>query len=247
MTHRPALYEPLSSGEYQFARACREMPRKKIDGQTPLIVQGEPHDWIYWLRAGWAHRYRFLPDGRRQILDVYLPGDLMGVDCMFTREQQHAIETLTQCSCFALDAESFLAALERPETALWISWAMTHERQRLDAHATWLGRYSAEERIAAFFLELYERLRRLQIVNGRSFLCPLTQRHLADCLGITIVHANRVLKRLHASRIASMQYRTVVIHDLERLSALAYPAIADIRVGTKAKADAAPLEPAQPR
>lgn len=245
MSHRPVLYEALSTGEYHFARVCRETPRKKINGQTTLIVQGEAHDWVYWLRAGWVYRYRFLPDGRRQILDVYLPGDLMGIDCMFTREQQHVIETLTQCSCYALDVESFWGALERPETALWVSWAMTHERQRIDAHATWLGRYSAEERIAAFFLELYERLRRLQIVNGRSFLCPLTQRHLADCLGITIVHTNRVLKRLQASHIVGMQYRTVIIHDLERLRVLAYPSIAGLGAGAAKIAPS--LEPAQSR
>ncbi len=242
LSFHPALLEAMAGGERRLARLFLAAPRLGVSAQTALVAPEAPNDRVYWLRAGWACRYRFVPDGRRQILSIHLPGDLLGLDSLLMPDPLDTVEALTKCTYYALDLDTFRAALAEPEIALWIVWLMTQERQRIDARATSIGRCSAEERVSAFLLELYERLRRLQLLNGRSFFCPLTQRHVADCLGITIVHANRVLKRLQASGVVSMQYRTVVIQDFERLRHIARPVLTGM--ATTATAGFPPGEPA---
>jgi CRP-like cAMP-binding protein len=218
---RASLFESVSQGHHRLGRAFIATDRVKIGAEARIVWQACPLNHVYWLRAGWAFRYRALSAGRRQVLSVYLPGDIIGLDCLMSPQPSYAVDTLTRCTYYALDHIALRAALVDPDTALYVAWAIRQEAERSDAHVAWLGRYSAEERIAAFLLSLYERLAQLEMTNGRGFVCPMSQGQIADCLGITLVHVNRVLKRLSVGGVVTFQNHIAIVHDLEHLRSLA--------------------------
>jgi len=84
-------------------------------------------------------------------------------------------------------------------------------------HLVSIGRRNAIERTAHFFMELAERLNLVGLATQAEFQCPLSQYVLADALGLTAIHVNRVLRQLRDMRLLSVQRGTVEIHDLNGL------------------------------
>ena len=88
-------------------------------------------------------------------------------------------------------------------------------------HLVGLGRRDAVTRTAHFLVELGLRLELVGLGGGAGFACPLNQYQLADVLGLTAIHLNRVLRRLRERGLATFRDGRVVFHDLPRLRALA--------------------------
>jgi CRP/FNR family transcriptional regulator, anaerobic regulatory protein len=128
---------------------------------------------------------------------------------------------LTEVSYGVIDHETFSRLLGSPDVALHVMSMLATETSRLDGHLATVGQMVAEEKIAALLVEFHGRLRRREVVPARSFHFPLTQQQIGDFLGMTVVHVNRVLKRLRDSGIVNVKHRVVVIHDMARLHELA--------------------------
>ena len=97
-------------------------------------------------------------------------------------------------------------------------------------HLVSIGRRSAIERTAHFFLELNERLRLVGLATDQEFACPLNQYDLADALGLSAIHVNRVLRQLRESNLMTLKDRKVVIQNMGKLKVLAgFQAQADER------------------
>jgi CRP/FNR family transcriptional regulator, anaerobic regulatory protein len=109
-----------------------------------------------------------------------------------------------------------------PDIATRLWWQVCEDERRLHSWVTVLGRGSAEERIAAMVLDFRLRLHRAGLA-GDSFRLPMTQQQIADYLGLTVVHVNRVLKRLRESRVISGVRGAMVIRDLRAVEQLARP------------------------
>jgi CRP/FNR family transcriptional regulator len=178
---------------------------------------------IYRLRTGWAARARPLPDGRKQIILVFLPGDLFGTKCMFLVRQPDAIEALDTVSVEWIDHRE-LGELVRAnhDAALRLNWQAIEDERRLHNWVVGLGRGDAEERIAAMLLDFRWRLGRLSLVRNETYRFPMTQQQIGDYLGLTMVHVNRVLKRLRDGGLATIQNKLVTIHDVAGLQAMAF-------------------------
>jgi CRP/FNR family transcriptional regulator len=217
---RSALLEPIARGAIDLHHAAASH-RRHLAAHTELIRSEEPQSELGILLKGWACRYRLLPDGRRQILDVHLPGDLIGLDGFLMTSSQDFVVTLTEVTFGSIDHDRFQRLIASPDIALQILSMLAAERRRLDGHLATVGQMAADEKIAALLLEFYVRLRHRQIIRGKSFHFPLTQQQLGDFLGMTVVHVNRVLKRLRDSGIVNVKHRVVVIHDMARLADLA--------------------------
>jgi CRP-like cAMP-binding protein len=97
------------------------------------------------------------------------------------------------------------------------------DERRLHNWVVGLGRGDAEERIAAMLLDFRWRLGRLGLVRDETYRFPMTQQQIGDYLGLTVVHVNRVLKRLRDGGLATIQNRLVTIHDVAGLQAMAFP------------------------
>jgi CRP-like cAMP-binding protein len=174
------------------------------------------------LLEGWAGRYITLSDGRRQIVAVHVPGDFVDLHSFPLQVMDHSVATFTPCRiAFAPHDRLREVTTRHPHVArlLWLSTLIDAAILR-----QWLvgsGKRSALEQTAHLFCELFVRLQLTGRTEGQTFIFPLSQSELADCLGVSAVHANRVLQELRATQVLAWRGRHVEIRDWEALQALA--------------------------
>jgi CRP-like cAMP-binding protein len=186
-----------------------------------LITEGDALDRPRLVRSGWACRVRFLADGRRQILNYYLPGDVMGLSLDPNPTALAGYASLTRLMTMDIGALRSLV-LERPDeypelTAAFRKIRM-HEEFYLLAQITRIGRQKAYERVAHLLLEFHARLRQTGLTDGMTFQLPLTQEALADGLGLSAVHVNRTFKLLKRKNYVRVERTTVTLLEPDALA-----------------------------
>jgi CRP-like cAMP-binding protein len=147
----------------------------QVTAGEEIIRIGDEAPEVYTLYAGWVFRYKMLPDGRRQILSFLLPGDLLGLQAAMFDAALYGIEALTDVQ---------LCVLPRKKV-----WALFGQMPGLAFDVAWLGSRSesfVDEKRAAV----------LGMVQDNAFAFPLTQQHIADALGLSLVHTNKTLAKL---------------------------------------------------
>lgn len=187
------------------------------------IVQEATHSaHLFTVLSGWAFRYKLLRDGRRQILNYLVPGDLIGLQSGLIGEMQHSVEALTPMSLCMFERNK-LSTLYRkqPELGFDITWIAAREEQMLDENLLSVGRRSAIERAAYLIAFLCARLQQTSGSRVRRPALPLTQQHIADTLGLSLVHTNRTLRRLAARGLARWGERGCEVIDLGGLMSVA--------------------------
>jgi len=149
------------------------------------------------IRAG-RSAFKTLPDGRRQILNFLLPGDLLGLQAaMFEAAAAwHRGIDGGRAVLVAAAPRSGSCFGRAPELAFDVAGWGPREESIVDENLLSTGRRSAAERIAALIVTLYKRADALAMVAGHTFAFPLSQQHIADALGLSLVHTNRHLARL---------------------------------------------------
>jgi CRP-like cAMP-binding protein len=217
---RSTYYEPIARGGTTLQQAALAH-RRVLAVHADMRGGQEPLSQITVLFKGWGCRYRLLPDGRRQILDVLLPGDIIGLGELFKTRAHEFVQALTEVTCGDLDSGAFMRLLADPDVALHVMAQLGAENRRLDNYLATLGQMVAEERIAALLVAVHHRLEQRQGIKSKSFQFPLTQQQLGDFLGMTVVHVNRVLKRLRDSGIVNVKHRVAIIEDMAKLVHLA--------------------------
>jgi CRP-like cAMP-binding protein len=183
-----------------------------------LVRAGEAiRDRVFTLYAGWSFTWAATPDGRRQILDFHLPGDLVEQG-----EDGAAVEALTDASFCILSRDRLCAFMEK-EPALALSYAegLARDRARLRERLTSLGRRDAVGRVAHLLLEIHGRVLRRGGGDSRGAAIPLKQAHLADALGLSVEHANRALAVLRKDGIATLAKGRLDILDRAALEDVA--------------------------
>ncbi|NMM80241.1 Crp/Fnr family transcriptional regulator [Acidovorax sp. SRB_14] len=152
---------------------------------------------LFTLYAGWAFRYKTLSDGRRQILNFVLPGDLVGLQQEFGDDAAHGVEAVTDCALCVFAGER-LWDLFRAEPRLGydITWLSARGESFVDENLLTAGQRNATERVAMLLIHLYRRLERIGLVEDASVPFPINQQHIADALGLSLVHTNKTLRRL---------------------------------------------------
>src|SRR3984957_8533687 len=190
------LFRPISDNELGV---IAEMKREHLALQagSEIIHAGDDCPELYTLYAGWAFRFKTLPDGRRQILNFLLPGDLLGLQAAMFEAARYGIEALTDVELCLLPRRDVWALFgQMPDLAFDVAWLGSREESSVDENLTSVGRRSAAERIAALLVILYKRAKLLGLVTDDTFDFPLTQEHIADALGLSLVHTNKMLARL---------------------------------------------------
>ena len=196
--------------------------RRRFQPGHELIHEGQTHASAFILARGWACSYKILPDGERQIVDFQIPGDFLGLRSILFRTADHSIEAVTRIEASEVLASDIVDAFSgAPRLATAVLWAASRDEAMVVEHLVNLGRRSAEERMAHFLLELGARLKLVGMGDRIGFDCPLTQYHLADALGLSAVHVNRVLRQLREGGLVTFQKGRVVFDDFERLKELA--------------------------
>jgi CRP/FNR family transcriptional regulator, anaerobic regulatory protein len=193
-----------------------------VQAGTSILLQGTNSAHIYTVLSGWAIRYKTLPDGRRQILNYALPADLLGLQASVQDEMQHSIEALTDMLLCVFQRDRLWDLyIGHPTLAFDLTWIASREEQILDEHLLNIGRRTAIERTAFLLMHLFRRAEQIGLNKGDTIQFPFTQQHVADTLGMSLVHTNKTLKRLAASKAMRWKGRTFEILDRDALAGIA--------------------------
>jgi CRP-like cAMP-binding protein len=165
-----------------------------VPARGEILAEGKPIRQAFILLDGWAYRARILSDGRRQILHMLLPGDLVG---MCSHSNPTAMTEITALTNVVLcPAPPSRAGQVGEGLAEAYALSRAHEEGYLLRQITRLGRLSAYERIVDWIVELDERLVLAGLDCAAGFHLPATQETIADMLGLTSVHVNRMLQSM---------------------------------------------------
>jgi CRP-like cAMP-binding protein len=193
-----------------------------VKKRKDLVVVGDEYRNLCFVKDGYAIRYKVLRSGKRQILNVILPGDVIGFPVSFFDRSIYsvvAVSDLTYNVC-PLDAYARLC-YEEPRFGLALSWLAAHEAAIYAEHSVDLGRRTPLERLAHFLLEMHARLLAVGRAEKTSFDLPFSQEVIADVLGLSVPHLNRVLQQLRAERLITSRSRLVELTDMASLQTLA--------------------------
>lgn len=207
----------LSEADKQAVKGWFTATRRVAAGDE-IVREGEATQWVCALLEGLACRYRALPDGRRQIMAYLIPGDLLDLHGLLMGEMDHSICALTPCKITLAPHQKVLEAMDQHVAISRALWRDTLVDAALAREwLVGLGRRSAYSRIAHLLSEVTERLDAAGLGDGQAFELPLTQQELADSLGLSLVHVNRVLQRLRANGLIGLGRGVLQIQDREGL------------------------------
>lgn len=216
------LFSANSTEEISLVQSLKKRSLRLGAGET-LIHEGQTDAPLYTLLSGWAFRFKTLSDGRRQILNFLLAGDFIGVQQKMGDAAAHGVVTLTD-SVFCVFQRDSLWELHRQSPAMGfnITWLTAHEESLVDDTLLSVGRRSAEERIAMLLILLFKRAAALQSDGGAGGVpFPLTQQHVADGLGLSLVHTNKTLRKLERRGLHSLVDGRLHMRDVKALARLA--------------------------
>jgi len=193
---------PLSLADEVVVRRLK--PRTLASGYS--LTDSDVKAWV--ILDGWCARVRNLPDGRRQIIHLLLPGD--SVNLCSERWAGDDLPIVALTPVIAADAEPIRFAIAQNRSA--------HEELiKACERAMWceqiyclngivrLGQQNAYERLAHLLLEVRERLTAVDLVNGSSFQMPVTQDILANALGLSLVHLSRTLRQMRGEGVIALR------------------------------------------
>ncbi|MGO1075593.1 helix-turn-helix domain-containing protein [Inquilinus sp. CA228] len=200
--------------------------RSRLVGADQLrLAKGERTDWgdrdcLHLLRSGWMAQFRTLTDGRRHVLRFLMPGDMVGATSQFSGSTPAPAVALTDARVATVP----VAELIDPASAAALrQFCVVLAMETVQAHETLLslGALNAEERVAALLLGLFERAWARDLVSDRGLRLPLTQQDIADALGISPVHTNRMVMKLQRTGLIRLKAEWLQILDGPGLEALA--------------------------
>jgi len=194
---RTSAFTAVTAEELSFINSIRSGSHSVQAGGI-LIAEHRPNGRLYTLYAGWAFRYKTLSDGRRQILNFLLPGDLIGLQQEFGDTAMHGVDALTDCNFCVFPTDSLWTLFHaHPRLGYDMTWLAAREEGMVDDNLITTGRRNALERVAMLLMHLHRRLVRLGMVESDgSVLFPINQQHIADALGLSLVHTNKTMRRL---------------------------------------------------
>ena len=221
LTRKLSAFVALSETELAVLARFHQRRRSFVAGRD-MVLQGQSTQAAYILSAGWVCSYKIQSDGTRQIVDFQVPGDFLGLRSVLLRTSDHSFEPIGDIEAAEVLASDLLEAFsETPRLATAILWAASRDEAMVVEHLVGLGRREADARMAHYLLELGSKLALVGMGSKEGYDCPLTQYHLADALGLSAVHVNRVLRQLRESGLVTFRDGHVAIHDYGKLADLA--------------------------
>ena len=189
---------------------------------SSLLLEGHGTPHLYTLLSGWAFRHKSLEDGRRQILSFALPGDFLGVQGALLEAMSYSVEALTPVRLCMFPRERLWDLYKaHPALAHDILTMTSRSEYIADVHLLSVGQRTATERVAYILLHLHNRAAALGLVQGGRLKLPLTQLHLADALGLSLVHTNKTLRRLGSDGLIRWGNQTLELLDVAELRRMA--------------------------
>jgi CRP-like cAMP-binding protein len=215
------LFREFTKDELNFVSDFKS-GELNVEKGTVFLSQGASNAHVYTVLQGWAFRYKDLDDGRRQVLNYVFPGDLVGLQGAVLSEMEHSVAAMSDMVLCIFERRKLTTLYESCASLAYdVTWLAAREEQLLESHLLTVGRRTAVERIAYLILYIHERSARVGMAEADSFDMPLTQQHIADTLGLSLVHTNKTMRRLHRDELISWKKNRMTILDRDGLMARA--------------------------
>ena len=192
---------------------------RPIAAKTDLSSEGDAPTNVHLVMAGYACRYKVLPNGRRQIMAIFVPGDLCDLHVQILGEMDHSIGTLSDAMVVDISPATIEELIANPRINRGLWWMTLVDEGTLREWLVSMGQRDAAEQMAHVFCELHLRLQSVGLAEGDSFDLPGTQDDLADLMGVTPVHVNRTLAALRETHLVKFERGRLTIPDVARLRA----------------------------
>jgi len=220
---RPGLVAPDAS-QREWVERYRSGERTVQRGEE-VLRQGAPGDRLFSVLDGVLLRYRLLEDGRRQVVNIMFPGDLIGLQAAFDGEMAHGVSALTDTRLCMFPRERFMELVTaQPRFAYDVIWLSAREEDALEQHLVALGQRPARERVAYLALWLVERGLQTGIIAAEGASATLrvtiTQGQVADMLGLSLVHTNRTMQALRKAGLVDWTAARIFIPQIDSIRAM---------------------------
>jgi len=218
LARKLGAFVALSEAELSVLEGLRKRRRTFVAGRD-LVHQGQSDQAAYILISGWACSYKLLEDGQRQIVDFQIPGDFLGLRSVVLHLSDHSVEPVTDIEVTEVHVSDLMKTFsDTPRLATAVLWAASRDEAMVVEHLINIGRREADVRVAHFLLELGARLTLVGLGSKTGYACPLTQYLLADAMGLSSVHVNRVLRTLREAGMVTFRDGFVTFDDYDRLA-----------------------------
>ncbi|MDO8877947.1 MAG: Crp/Fnr family transcriptional regulator [Pseudolabrys sp.] len=202
--------QPVAQNKTAFAARRTIFHQNQTLAGVPVICEG------------WATSLMKLSNGRRQILSIVMPGELVTCRLLFERQLHLSIDAVTRGSYRTFDLAQLRAAMTvSPDIFDKFLLSYNDERNRADQLIADLGRRTATGRIARLLLEIWGRQEKAGKIDGNSIEFPLRQTHIADATGLTTVYVSKVINGFRSGSLVEFSDRSLKILDIEKLRQLA--------------------------
>ncbi len=193
-----------------------------VKKRRDLVLDGYEFSKLYFVKEGFAARYKLLRNGKRQIVNFVLPGDVVGMPGSFLDRAANSVIAVSDMTLQICSLEAFVRlCYRRPKFGLLLSWLAAQEAANYAEHIIDVGRRTPVERLAHLLLEIHSRLALIGLADEFAFTLPFTQEMMSDALGLSVPHLNRMLTQLRADGLIALNERRVEIVDRTELELLA--------------------------
>jgi len=211
---------PMTADQRNAIQSFRKGTRLVKAGRA-IIEEHRASGQLSTVYSGWAFRFKTLGDGRRQILSFLLAGDFLGLQDEFAEGHTHGVEAVTDVSlCVFERADLWDMFRSQPRLGYDITWLAAREEKLVDDNLLTAGRRTATERVAMLLMHLYRRARHVGLERQGQVEFPFQQQHIADALGLSLVHTNKTLRRLQRMGLFEIERGALRILDPLALESL---------------------------
>ena len=196
--------------------------QRMLPAQLDLMGQGSRSSNAFILRGGWAYSACLLPNGRRQIINFHLPGEFLGLHTLLLPQCDRSYVSLTTVAVCEVPRRVFIELVrDDPEVAALLACYLSGQCATAAAQLANVGRRNAKERVAYLLCDIARRLSTTDSPEQLDAACPITQEHLADAAGLSVVYVNRILQNFSDQGFLSLRFGRLAIFDFPSLAEMA--------------------------
>jgi CRP-like cAMP-binding protein len=195
----------------------------KIRKRRDLVVDGFEYRKLCFVESGFASRYKLLRNGKRQIVNLIVPGDVVGLPGSFLEKACYSVIALSEMKLQVCSINRYVdLCYRRPQFGLALSWLAVQEAITCAEHAINTGRRTPSERLAHLLLEIYSHLDVVGLASDNSFELPLSQEVMSDVLGLSVPHLSRTLSKLRKDGLIEVSAPRIYLADVRALEMLGH-------------------------
>jgi CRP-like cAMP-binding protein len=187
---------------------------REFAADRDIVTIGDRPGECCILVEGWACRYKMTPSGGRQIMSLHIAGDMPDLQSLFLKTMDHSLATLTPVTVALIQHRDMMEVIRRHEGVARAMWRdALVEASIFREWMVGIGRRSAHQRIAHQLCEMSTKLRAVGLNHGHTYPWPVTQQEIADSLGLSDVHVNRVIRDLRQDGLVDVRRGSFIVND----------------------------------